>query len=109
MYLEKLTNLKFPKGSKTNTPFMKGLKFDGYNSELNLAIEYNGEQHYRYVPYFHKNGTVDFKKQQDNDVLKNQLCQENNIYLITVPYWIFNKEKYIEDEYNNYLFLTSFA
>ena len=29
------------------------LELDGYCSELNLAFEYNGPQHYKIVPEFH--------------------------------------------------------
>ena len=31
------------------------LELDCYNESLRLAVEYQGEQHYKFIPYFHKN------------------------------------------------------
>lgn len=63
------------------------LELDCFNSELRLAIEYNGVQHYKYVPYFHKNYEA-FKNQKYRDYMKNQMCKENGITLIEVPYTV---------------------
>jgi Marseilleviridae restriction endonuclease len=98
--LEKITEYEF---KKRRPLFLEGLELDGYNEKLKLAIEYNGGQHYKYVKYYHKNGEIDFEKQQKNDAKKIKLCQENNIYLIIVPYWIKDKEIFIKEEYNKYL------
>ena len=51
-------------------------------------------------PYFHRNNEDNFKKQQERDKLKQELCFKHKIDLIIVPYWIIDKEKYIEDEYH---------
>jgi hypothetical protein len=61
------------------------LEIDGYNDELKLGFEYNGEQHYRYVNYFHKN-QEDFLKRKNDDNLKKKLAIESNIALIIIPY-----------------------
>jgi hypothetical protein len=61
------------------------MEIDMYNDELKLGIEYNGIQHYKFVPMFHKN-IEDFNKRLSDDKLKIKLCQENNIKLISVPY-----------------------
>ena len=61
------------------------LELDLYNENLKLAVEYNGEQHYKYKPYFHKS-FKDFKAQVMRDNIKIDLCDELGIYLITVPY-----------------------
>jgi hypothetical protein len=66
---------------KTNKP----LELDIYCDELKLAIEYNGEQHYKFIPYFHKDES-NFEFQCERDILKNNLCKEQNVKLITVPY-----------------------
>jgi len=47
-------------------------------------IEFQGEQHYRSVPYF---GGVDgYKKRVKNDNIKLEYCKENGIPLISIPY-----------------------
>jgi Marseilleviridae restriction endonuclease len=79
------------------------LELDGYNEELKLAIEYNGEQHYKYVSLFHKNKENALEKQRERDKIKENLCEENGIYLIIVPYFEKNKEQFIKDEYKKYL------
>jgi len=66
--------------------FMEKLELDGYNEELNLAFEYNGEQHYKYIPFFHNNNPENFEKQKQRDIRKQELCDENEITLITIKY-----------------------
>lgn len=102
--IEKLTGLIF---HKVRPKFLMKLEYDCYNEVLKLAIEYNGEQHYEFVPFLQKT-EAKFKRQQENDARKVQLSIENGIYLIVVPYYVQDKEKFITDHYNNYLFLNSF-
>lgn len=70
------------------------LELDCYNQELALAVEYNGRQHYDYVPFFHKTRDA-FYNQKYRDEMKRRLCKENNVTLIEVPYSIQIKD--IED------------
>ena len=63
------------------------LELDCYEGSLQLAVEYQGRQHYYYSPQFHKT-IEDFHKQQDRDKLKAALCSRLGIYLIRVPYTI---------------------
>jgi hypothetical protein len=56
------------------------LELDGYNADLGIAWEYNGEQHYRRVF-----GTEDIAYRKALDALKIQLCEENWVTLIVVP------------------------
>ena len=89
--LERIFNVPF----KTTRPdFLKNpvtlhynLELDCYNESLRLAIEYNGEQHYKYIPYFHRN-KESFMNQCYRDELKRRMCKENNVNLIEVPYYI---------------------
>lgn len=60
-------------------------EFDGYNKELNIAIEYNGIQHYKYHSWFHAS-IEDFEYQLKRDALKRDFCKNNNIILIEIPY-----------------------
>ncbi len=65
----------------------KNLELDCYNEELKLAVEYNGRQHYEYSPYFHKNKDQ-LETQKYRDMMKRNLCKENNVTLIEVPYTV---------------------
>jgi hypothetical protein len=103
--LENISGFKF---DKCKPKFLKGLELDGYNTELNLAIEYNGIQHYKYTFHFHRNGLIDFNKIKENDIKKRNLCKINGVYLIIVPYWIKNFENYLRDEYLKFEFLNSY-
>ena len=67
------------------------LELDCYNDDLKLALEYNGAQHYRYTPYFHKN-KESFLNQQYRDELKRRMCEDNGITLIEVPYTAKNEQ-----------------
>jgi len=63
------------------------LELDCYNPELNLAVEYNGQQHYKFIPFFHKN-KESFLNQKYRDELKRRMCNDNMITLIEVPYTV---------------------
>jgi len=76
---------------KTRPDFLKNpetgrnLELDCYNEQLGIAIEFSGEQHYRWPNRFHK--TLDqFIQQIRRDEFKREMCDENSVYLITVPY-----------------------
>ena len=62
----------------------RGLKehlfVDIFIKELNLAIECNGEQHYKANKFFY-GGSFDFKKAQKRDELKKEWCKKNKISL----------------------------
>jgi hypothetical protein len=82
----------------TNRP----LELDLYNEELRIAFEYNGKQHYQYIPHFH--GDIsNFNDQQSRDNGKIALCTANGIKLIIIPYTCDTKKKisnYIRRELN---------
>lgn len=63
------------------------MEIDLYNDELKLGIEFNGRQHYEFVPHFHKN-KQSFQDQILRDALKERKCKENGIRLIIVPHTI---------------------
>lgn len=72
----------------------KPLEIDCCNTDMKLGVEYNGKQHYTYVPGFHKNHDA-FRNQQYRDEMKQRLCEENGYELIIVPYTV--KVEDIED------------
>ncbi len=90
---EKLFEQKFPKNRPEFLRRGNGhkLELDGYNEELEIAFEYQGKQHYEYLPLFHKT-EKDFKIQQKRDRHKYRLCQENNIALLLIPYKFTHKD-----------------
>lgn len=63
------------------------LELDCYNHDLKLAVEYNGQQHYKFTPYFHKSYDA-FHNQKYRDYIKSDLCRKNGITLIEVPYTV---------------------
>ena len=50
------------------------------------AIEFNGEQHYRFVSKFYRS-RADFKAAQERDRRKISYCLAHNIPLYIIPYW----------------------
>jgi len=63
------------------------LELDCFEEQLKLAVEYNGIQHYKMVPYFHKNKEA-FLNQKYRDDMKNRMCKQHGITLIEVPYTV---------------------
>lgn len=61
------------------------LRLDVFIKELNLGFEYDGIQHFKYTPQWHKT-QADFRRAQDRDNRKNELCLLNNITLIRIKY-----------------------
>lgn len=59
--------------------WLESLHLDFYLYEYNVAIECQGEQHYRPIKWF--GGDKSFKKQQERDKKKLSLCNEHNIKL----------------------------
>lgn len=99
-YLETKFKLPFPKQRPQflKNPVTKGalLELDCYNENLQLAVEYQGRQHYVFTPHFHKNYET-FLNQKYRDELKRILCSQNNVDLIEVPYYIEDIEDYLEE------------
>jgi hypothetical protein len=88
--LQKIFNKPFPTirpNFLCNPVTKKNLELDCYNSELNIALEYNGQQHYTYTPHFHRT-KKNFYSQVHRDDWKRKKCRELGIILIEVPYWI---------------------
>ena len=63
------------------------LELDCFDREMKLAVEYNGIQHYKYVPFFHNNKEA-FLNQKYRDQMKRQMCKENGVTLIEVPHTV---------------------
>lgn len=99
--VEHLTGKPFPKARPNfmmNEISGHNLELDCYNHQLKLAVEYNGQQHYKYIPYFHTNKDA-FYNIKYRDDMKQRLCDQNGITLITVPYTVKHDDiqNYIKD------------
>jgi len=55
--------------------------------DLKLAYEYNGMQHYKFPNPHHKNFN-NYLKGLMSDLLKKKIANDNNIFLITFPYFV---------------------
>jgi hypothetical protein len=55
-------------------------------TEVLLGVEYHGRQHYEYIPYFHGSNKQAFETQKYRDYIKKQMCRENRVELVEVPY-----------------------
>ena len=79
------------------------LELDCFNSSLKIAVEYQGRQHYEYVPFFHNNSKIVFENGKYRDEMKRRLCSDNGIKLIEVPYFIKNNdiEEFITQKLKN--------
>ncbi len=99
--LEEMFGVPFP--SVMNLPWLRNpktgrhLQLDCYNADLGLALEYHGHQHYEFPNHYHKS-KQEFEAQVYRDTIKRQLCDQNGVYLITVPYTVPKRDlyKYIE-------------
>jgi hypothetical protein len=59
-------------------------RLDIFLPELALAIEYQGEQHYRPIAAF--GGEQAFKRTRERDERKRALCKENGVVVVEVRY-----------------------
>ncbi|RHZ69538.1 hypothetical protein Glove_283g76 [Diversispora epigaea] len=85
-YLGLPSNIRRPDFLKTYDHPLR-LELDIYYPEFGLAIEVQGQQHEKYIEFFHKGDPNNFIKQQARDQLKNELCEENWIVLRYVWYY----------------------
>lgn len=60
--------------------YKNNLKLDFYLPEYNIAIECQGEQHFRPIDWF--GGEEKFRLQQERDLLKYNLCKEHGITIL---------------------------
>lgn len=73
------------------------LPFDFYLPQYNTLIEFDGEQHFKNNRFKNTN----LEDIQERDMIKTKYCEDNNIKLIRIPFWDFDKiEKIICQELN---------
>lgn len=74
------------------------LPFDFYIPELNICIEYDGEQHFKTIDHF--GGEEGLKVRQHHDQIKTDYCKNNNISLLRIKY-----DENIEEKINSFIHL----
>ena len=78
------------------------LTFDFFNATRNIAIEVDGNQHYKYNKFFHSNSRQNFLSQLKRDEKKEYFCDINNIELIRIL-----ESEIIEGKFPNKTFLNN--
>jgi len=78
----------------------KNLSYDFYIPKLNLLIEYQGEQHEKFIKGIHGNKKK-FLRQLEHDRRKKEYAKINNINFIEIWYYDFDR---IEEILYNYIF-----
>lgn len=80
------------------------LPFDFYLEDKNILIEVDGEGHYKpifYNEYSKQKAEELFNQTKKHDEIKTKYCEENEINLIRIPYWLFNDKEYEKILTNN--------
>ncbi len=74
------------------------LKPDFYLEDFNLLIEYDGEFHFKaLIGLTHEIKQKNLEVQQQRDKIKNEWAKANNIPLLRIPYWDYDRiEELIE-------------
>lgn len=72
---------------EVSLPIRRGVTqyFDFYVNNIKLAVEVNGQQHYKFSTLFHATA-ADFIAQKRRDQDKRDWCEQNRITLIELPY-----------------------
>ena len=94
---EFLTN---PETYDPKYPERSRLELDGFNEELMVAFEYNGQQHYEWsenVRTKFKMSKRDFVQQCRRDIFKKEVCKAMDIILLIIPYKADGKKLKYED------------
>ncbi len=60
-------------------------RYDFYLPTHNLIIEFHGEQHYRFIEFFHRNKR-NFNASQKDDAFKEAEAKKNGIRYLIIPY-----------------------
>lgn len=71
------------------------LSLDFYNANKKIAVEVQGKQHTKYVPFFHGKNKINYINQLKRDQDKLKFCELNDIQLVEI---------YDGDEVNEKLF-----
>lgn len=74
-------------------------RIDIFIKELNIAVEYQGEQHFKPIKHF--GGEEGLIKTQERDKIKAKLCKKNNVKLVYFDYEETLSEKLVKQKIEN--------
>lgn len=60
------------------------LRIDFYNASQDIALEVDGDQHYKFNKHFHGGSRMNFLKQLQRDDTKERFCELNGIKVIRI-------------------------
>jgi len=85
--LEAITGKDWPKARPDWLISERGgrLELDGFCQSIAVAFEYQGKQHYEFIPHFHVTEKALGRRQAD-DQQKRDLCARKNVKLIEIPH-----------------------
>lgn len=85
--------------SQYSFPALPKRYYDFYLPDQHICIEFDGIQHFKYVPSWHKS-EEGFKIAQQRDKEKTEFCVNSNIKLIRIPYWDYSKlnQEYLKEK-----------
>ena len=90
-----LINNNFEYEKQKHFPELGKFSYDFYLPELNILIEYQGQQHYEPVKHF--GGQIKFEFQQYSDKLKRDYAKQNGYKLLEIPYYhLYKINAYLE-------------
>lgn len=82
-------NSKLEKTVFLDNDFISWVRFDVYVDELRLAIEYDGEPHFKPIDWS-GNGIEEaiklLERTQIRDEIKNKYCYDNDIFILRIPF-----------------------
>ena len=78
-----LEEVKLP--GSTNPAKKSVLYLDFFIPSVKMGVEVHGEQHYTYIPFFHKS-KAGFLRSQARDGVKAEWCKINQIDLVVLKY-----------------------
>ena len=89
--LENMFRHKFPSVKPAwllNPKTGRRMEIDCYCKEMRLGVEIDGEQHHKYIPYFHKKGYREFQDMKERDMVKSALMKKQGVRLVRLPYTV---------------------
>lgn len=78
--------------------YKKCLPFDFYLLDYNACIEVDGIGHYRPIAYRgdKQRAQIVYEERVRNDQIKNNYCENNNIPLLRLPFWVLEQNNHTE-------------
>ncbi len=80
-------NIEFKEQYKflTQSEEIKRCRYDFFIPKINTIIEFQGQQHFKFVKYFHRTND-NYLKCWYRDILKKEFCLNNNINFVEIKY-----------------------